>query len=187
MSKPPVSVRTPAEERHGLTRDPDNIIEATGRDALSIACIQQTASAAAYASYLCEDYLKPETIQKRMRVWSETIGSPGDHIHVSLKEGTPVGYIHFRSELPDQPEAAELSSLYILPGFMRQGRGRALVEFCHDHLRLMQKSCVLLWVLECNRPAIAFYRAMGYTVSGTSKSHRSGHKAIQMQRDLAKL
>lgn len=168
-----------------LTKDTDTIVEAAARDALSVARIQQTTSAVAYASYVQGSYLAPEAIEKRLRVWSETIGLPGHHVYLSLQNDTPVGYIHFKSELPDRPDTAELSSLYILPGFMRTGRGRGMVEFCHDRLRLMQKSCVHLWVLECNQPAIAFYRAMRYAASGRSKEHRSGHKAIQMQHILS--
>jgi ribosomal protein S18 acetylase RimI-like enzyme len=157
---------------------------ATTRDALSIACIQQTSSAAAYAPYLSDPYLTVTAIEKRLRVWQETIGTQRNDVFLSLCDGAPVGYIHCRSDYPDLHNAGEISSIYILPGYMRSGRGKQLLERGHEALQKANRTTAGLWVLGCNQATIAFYHAMGYAESGRTKPYRFGLNVIEMQCQL---
>jgi ribosomal protein S18 acetylase RimI-like enzyme len=64
------------------------------------------------------------------------------------------------------PRTAEVYAIYVAPERLREGFGRALLTGARQALSIRGFSVVTLWVLETNRPAIAFYEAAGWHDDG---------------------
>lgn len=70
---------------------------------------------------------------------------------------------------PDEDGAGgwgELYAIYVLPGFMGVGVGRALLRAALDALAEAGHEGVRLWVLRDNAPARRFYARAGFTEDG---------------------
>jgi len=61
----------------------------------------------------------------------------------------------------------ELYAIYVLPANQAQGIGRALMQAVAGRLAAAGHKGMLLWVLEANAPARAFYEALGGVVVRT--------------------
>jgi ribosomal protein S18 acetylase RimI-like enzyme len=75
------------------------------------------------------------------------------------------------------PGEGELWGIYVDPGRQGSGIGSALMRAALDHLRAHGFSEAILWMLEGNRLADAFYRARGWVPDGARRIERtpSGH------------
>ncbi len=56
---------------------------------------------------------------------------------------------------------AEIRMLYVLPEHQHQGLGRALLRAAVQRLQEAAHAALLIWVFKDNRPARAFYEALG--------------------------
>ncbi len=57
--------------------------------------------------------------------------------------------------------SGEVYALYILPEYWRHGLGRKLMAEAATALMAMKHKSLCLWVLEGNKNAVAFYKALG--------------------------
>lgn len=73
----------------------------------------------------------------------------------------------------DLPEVTELYGLYVRPEHSRTGVGSALMEQCH--------TARLLWVLEANARARAFYEKQGFRADGASKQRDFGRPVVEVR------
>jgi GNAT superfamily N-acetyltransferase len=85
------------------------------------------------------------------------------------RDGRAVGFV---SSGPPRDEdvplpGAELYAIYVLTAERRSGIGRLLLETAAAHWRERGATQLVLWVLESNAPARAFYQAMGWRPDGT--------------------
>lgn len=71
----------------------------------------------------------------------------GDRRWFSKREGKVVGALH---------------ELVVLPAHRRKGIGRSLVERAFEHFRDRALDTVELWVGDENRPAMSFYKRLGF-------------------------
>ncbi len=57
--------------------------------------------------------------------------------------------------------SSEIYALYLLPDYWRKGLGRQLLARAAADLKTMKHESLCLWVLDGNKRAIEFYKAMG--------------------------
>lgn len=84
------------------------------------------------------------------------------------------------AELPFLDNAAEVSALYILPGYQQRGFGRVLVRAVAAHQAALGRRALIISVLEANKPARAFYEAIGGQLVGTHETETYGYKEPQV-------
>jgi ribosomal-protein-alanine acetyltransferase len=73
-------------------------------------------------------------------------------------QGQGIGFLVARGGGPEW----ELENIAVLPGFRRQGIGRALLSALLDEARALQAERILLEVRASNRPAIRLYNSKGF-------------------------
>lgn len=78
-----------------------------------------------------------------------------------------VSYGRYRDE--DMPDAGEIYQLYVLADYKHLGIGSRLMASARDALAGMGFRGMLLWVLEDNVDAVAFYEKHGLVADGSSK------------------
>lgn len=61
----------------------------------------------------------------------------------------------------DATYRGEIYAIYVLPSHQRRGLGDSLVRAVASRLAAASTTSMLLWVLEANAPARAFYEALG--------------------------
>lgn len=68
-----------------------------------------------------------------------------------------------------EPETGELISLYVDPDRQGEGHGRRLLGAAERALRLAEFDEAILWTIETNTAAIAFYERAGWVLDGGTK------------------
>jgi GNAT superfamily N-acetyltransferase len=126
---------------------------------------------AAYRDILPGEYLDGLSVAAREAAWRGLLEpDPDDRTPTWLAESGGRAVAFLSSGPPrdgDLPlPAAEVYALYVLPESWRQGAGRALLEAAAWHWWDHGADVLVLWVLEANAPARAFYEAMGWRPDG---------------------
>lgn len=136
-------------------------------DAAGIANVHIKTWRATYAGIIPRSYLDTFTVQNRAIRWARIMEHGGDDVVVMVSEndgGDIVGFVSggmIRSVIPGHE--AEISSLYILPGFQQAGHGRRLFMAASNRLAEQGLQGLAIWVLKDN-PATGFYRHLGGTL-----------------------
>lgn len=89
-----------------------------------------------------------------------TINRLGDGFLLAEVNGDTVGYAMISR---DREGYAQLWTIYVLPALQGHGIGAALWKSACDYARQLGLTTLVLWVLEANIPARAFYERMGAT------------------------
>jgi ribosomal protein S18 acetylase RimI-like enzyme len=89
-------------------------------------------------------------------------------------------YLKSRDE--DLPNAGEIMAVYILNEYKNMGIGKSLMASCYKELSNFKS--IILWVLDNNKKAIAFYESEGFMKDGKSKLIYT-KKAVRMIKHLA--
>jgi len=114
---------------------------------------------AAYRGIVPDSYL--DGMQEQPERRAAVISAPnGVTTLVAEDEGTVVGMAAY-GPARDGEDAVELYALYVDPGRWRAGVGTALLTAC--------EGVSVLWVLEDNARARAFYGRHGFVADGTSR------------------
>jgi GNAT superfamily N-acetyltransferase len=113
--------------------------------------------------------------ERAAAVWDATIAEPppGTAVLVAVADGTVVGLACAgRARDDDIAEGTgELYALYVEPGAWRGGHGTDLDAAARAHLKGALFTGAILWVLEANAGARAFYEARGWRPDGTRREH----------------
>jgi ribosomal protein S18 acetylase RimI-like enzyme len=125
----------------------------------------------AYRGILPDEYLDGMSIDTREIAWRHRLEADPEGLTpawVGESAGRVVGFV---SGGPPRDEdvaapAAEIYAVYLRPEAWRQGLGTALMEEATNHLRRLGATYLVLWVFEANRPARAFYEALGWLPDG---------------------
>ncbi|MBT5241877.1 MAG: GNAT family N-acetyltransferase [Rhodospirillaceae bacterium] len=133
-------------------------------DAAHIANVHVKTWRATYAGIIPKAELNQVTSESRAITWARIIERSGEDTPILVSEnedGEIVGFVSggsIRSVIPGHE--AEISSLYILPGFQKGGHGRRL--FMAESNRLSESGFegLAVWVLKTN-PATEFYKHLG--------------------------
>lgn len=132
---------------------------ATPDDASDLAEVHVTSWRTAYRGILPAGYLQGLDRSARERWWLGFV-TEGARVHVVESGGRVVGFCHAgRSE---DAGWGEVFAIYVHPGHWGRGHGRALLDAAEAHLADEGLTQALLWVLEQNTAARAFYQRQGW-------------------------
>ncbi len=112
-------------------------------------------------------------------LWAENLDQGGRQSLLLEESGRLIGTCCVGlSRWPDYPDFGEVVALYLLPEYMGRGHGKALLAAAVEALAVQGYQNVLLWVLEENHRARAFYEKSGFRFSGTRMETDVGGKPL---------
>ncbi|MGZ6266629.1 MAG: N-acetyltransferase family protein [Candidatus Limnocylindrales bacterium] len=150
---------------------PVRIRRALPADARAVAEIAVRGWQAAYRGLMPDDFLAGLSVGGREAAWREMLDRDTDGgvpAWLAERDGNAVG---FASSGPPRDEdvpvpGAELYAVYVLPQEWRGGIGRSLMQAATAYWRERDATRLVLWVLESNARARAFYEALGWHPDG---------------------
>jgi GNAT superfamily N-acetyltransferase len=150
-----------------------NIRVAKIDDSPAIAEVHVRTWRSAYKNILPDELLNNLSIEKRTEAWKNGFEAAdnGTAIVAELPDAGIVGWAHFSKSRDDDNgrcSVGEITGIYILSEYWRQGIGRGLFSYALAELR-KHFSDVTIWVLRENHGAIAFYERMGFFADGGTK------------------
>jgi ribosomal protein S18 acetylase RimI-like enzyme len=93
---------------------------------------------------------------------------------VAVRAGHVVGLVQWETSIPGDPETGELHAIHVAAEERGLGIGRALLRAATSALRKQGMRRAVLWVLEGNASARAFYERQGWRWDGTSLARPLG-------------
>jgi GNAT superfamily N-acetyltransferase len=148
-----------------------SIRRAVRGDARRIAEINVTSWRAAYRDLMPAEFLDRLRVEPREIAWRSLLESDEDDrapAWVAVDGQTIVGYL---ASGPSRDEdaglgEAEVFAIYVDPDCWRSGAGRVLMAAAVDEWTRRGAAALILWVLEKNAAARAFYEALGWRPDG---------------------
>jgi ribosomal protein S18 acetylase RimI-like enzyme len=124
------------------------------------------------------------TVPVREAAWRRNLATVGRDRRTSVFERDGV-IIGFATVGPNRDAAGEgeLWALYVAPDAWGTGAGSALMADGMAFLRGRGLRHVVIWVLDGNARAVAFYQANGFRLDG-KRVERDGLREIRLSRDL---
>ena len=147
-----------------------NITKATAADINDIAHIHVDGWRSSYGGIIDQGYIDSKTIEDRIALWTDIFEKDETTTLLARDEnGTAAGFVSFgkiRTAPPGMSPirplyTAEIYAIYILKDYWRKGLGKQLMKAASDALKGDKHQSVCLWVLEKNKNANAFYKAIG--------------------------
>jgi GNAT superfamily N-acetyltransferase len=133
-------------------------------DAAAIARVRVDAWRATYRGMIPDAYLDAMSVDAGAAQWRRILDAPPGRFAVFVAEEDDA-VVGFASGLlldpPKQGCDAELAAIYLRADRQRTGIGRRLVGAVAAALRNRGVTALLTWVIAGNRPARAFYEALG--------------------------
>lgn len=145
-------------------------------DARGVAEVRVRGWQAAYAGLLPRSYLDGMSVEEdaalRRRLLVDGRGQVANLVAVD-EGGDVVGWAALgagrEAGAGAAPGAGELYALYVRPELVGTGIGRALIGAVHEEAGRRAMPELLLWVLEGNARARAFYERAGYACDGVAR------------------
>jgi ribosomal protein S18 acetylase RimI-like enzyme len=131
-------------------------------DAPHIARVHVESWKITYPGIVPDAYLASLNQETRTTNWREWIAANTAQILVAEDAAGIFGFISggvIRD--PAEDYDAELYSIYLLSNRRQQGAGRALTRALASSLHAQGFKRLLVWALEANHPAVAFYKRLG--------------------------
>lgn len=157
------------------------IRKATHSDVPQIATIHVETWRHAYSGIVSRAFLDSLCVKTHQQNWERQIDDPANRILVSQRGDTVTGFLaggDCRDD--DLPGWPEIYAIYVHPDSQKHGFGKRLAEaFLREHNRHCS-----LWVLADNRPAITFYRNLGFRHDDRSKTITIDGKELEEHRYL---
>jgi ribosomal protein S18 acetylase RimI-like enzyme len=159
-------------------------------DAPALAEIHVAAWREAYRGIVPDSYLEQFTVQSRTKRFREFLASSSAETYVGEHDDRIVGFLTLgasRDTDVDRSNTGEIWGIYILPQFWRRGVGRFLCEQGESLLLSRGYAVATLWVLEANKQARGFYKALGFESNGATKELSLGISlwAVRYRKNLA--
>ena len=142
-------------------------------DARGIAEVQVGTWRVAYAGLVDDDLLDGLSVDERARQFQAWLGGDGSARHFVADENGIVGFATVVTPARDAElgvGVAEVAAIYVLADCWRDGVGTALMDATVASLRADGYDAVVLWVLEQNTRARAFYAARGFAEDGAERT-----------------
>ncbi|MCI3917345.1 GNAT family N-acetyltransferase [Streptococcus intermedius] len=98
---------------------------------------------------------------------------------IALDDAKVVGFVSYGDFRDSDTRAGEIFALYVLKDYYGKGVGQQLMQAAFAALNGYQE--IILWVLEDNKRAVAFYEKMGFVFDGEGKVIDLG-KAVKEKR-----
>ncbi|MDY7087492.1 MAG: GNAT family N-acetyltransferase [Actinomycetota bacterium] len=144
---------------------------ATEFDLVAVGAVHQRSRVAAYAGILPEQTLARRTEEAFGEWWSERYRWEKDTHRMTVAVDDSDQVVGFSYVGPSEtPEAVELYAIHVLPSVIGAGVGRLLMIDALESLAALGGSRAVLWVLEENVRARAFYEAGGWRPDGATRN-----------------
>jgi GNAT superfamily N-acetyltransferase len=144
---------------------------ATRDDADGIAAVHVASWRAGYAHVFPRSVLYADDFESsRRQIWREWRFHPGQRVSVSVAPGDRI--VGFAAYGPERERArgftgrGELYAFYFHPDSWGDGSASVLIDHVDDRLRSEGFAEAVLWVLDDNPRARAFYENHGWTATG---------------------
>ncbi|MFF5051991.1 GNAT family N-acetyltransferase [Micromonospora sp. NPDC000663] len=149
---------------------------ATGDDLMGVGALHQRSRVAAYSSFLPAGALADPTPEAMGRYWVERWQWERDTHRMTVAEraGRLVGFSHLGPDDEDDPATGLLNAIHLDPSEQGRGTGRALMEDALDAMRAQGWRRAVLWVLQANAHARAFYERGGWAPTGAKREEHIG-------------
>jgi acyl dehydratase/ribosomal protein S18 acetylase RimI-like enzyme len=164
-----------------------SIREATAADTAAIAGVHTRSWQSAYRGIIGDEVLDALSVAQREGDWRKrllaaTTGDPIPFTLVAELAGALRGFCNVARL--DNDADATIGALYVEPGHLRAGIGSALLDAALARLRAAGRDDVVLWVLEANHGARAFYERFGLVADG-ARQRFAGAPELRMRLCLA--
>lgn len=145
-------------------------------DRLAVSRIYEESWKSAYKGIVPQAYLDGIPAGR----WASGLDRAGWDTLILMEHGGLIGAAGVcPSRWRSYPEFGEIVSLYLLPEYMGRGYGKPLLEAAVRALAARGFRDILLWVLEDNRRARAFYEKNGFCPGGASMEDTIGGKVLR--------
>lgn len=152
------------------------------RDVAQIGAVHAVSRRAAYSGLVPTDALARVTPQTQTEVWrrrlAEEIAQPWSMLVLDQPGRHIAGFVLGSAASP----VATLHAIHVLPEFHGGGAGQMLHDSIVTWFRAWNCTRALLWVLQGNARAQAFYRRNGWTLDGERASHEIGGALVPVLR-----
>jgi GNAT superfamily N-acetyltransferase len=146
---------------------------ARAADALALATLQVRTWRHAYG-----ELIDPEAmpgVPERLQIWRARLGSAdADEVLVFEQDGRLAGFVSLGADREGEPGAGEIHAIYVEPAAQGAGVGSALLARALACLRAAGHAQAVLWTLEANGLARAFYERHGWAADGARREHLWG-------------
>ena len=159
-------------------------------DAAAIGAVHVASWRTTYADLLGRESVESVSEERRIAQWQRALGPASPQsVFVAEELGRIIGIASCGpSAHRIEPFDAELYSLYLLEEVQGRGVGTALLNASATRLLLRGFSAMLVWVLETNARAIAFYERFGGEYLKSAPNPMDDHPdAVYGYRDLRAL
>jgi GNAT superfamily N-acetyltransferase len=148
-----------------------SVRRATVEDADRIAAVHVASWRAAYPGLLPDDLLAGLSVERRAGEWRRWLAAGGERSFTLLAEidGEIAAFCTLAMPTRDEGEAAdvaEIPALYADPRFFASGVGTVLIDAAVEAMREHGHNKAILWMLEGNERAAAFYERRGWHRDG---------------------
>lgn len=161
-------------------------------DAVGLAEVWVEGWRAAYADLMPAAYLDGLEVSKETAGWQRRLTGPDPkrrHTSIAIEGDRVVGFVTIGPD-PDDSASGHVLLIYTRPEVWGSGVGTELMNAALRSLRDQGFGEVILWVLEGNTRARAFYERGGWSVQDARRSIDYGGvllPAVEYRRDLARV
>jgi len=153
---------------------PAMIREATLAEVAAIACVQVESWEAAYRGLMPDPIIDSFTVESRTDQWASFLSSQRrDRIVLLADHDADVVGMASLGTTRDRDlgldAIGEVYAIYVVPGHWDHGHGRDLMDAAIGWFRSHDFREAILWVLESNTRADAFYQAGGWHPDGATR------------------
>jgi GNAT superfamily N-acetyltransferase len=154
---------------------------ATSRDVPEVARLHVDAWRATYRGLIHEAALFAHSYAEREALWNEALEAGSvTSLFVAESDGAVAGFAACGPTREPEPGFdGELYAIYLRTDYQGRGIGRALVETARSCLRQRGFQKMILWVLDGNAGADAFYERLGGRRQGTGSFELCGESLIE--------
>lgn len=117
-----------------------------------------------YTGLINQEYLDKISVNSRIEAAKKMLEST----LIAEVDGNVVGFAcYHKCRSTGFEEYGEISAIYILKKYHKNGIGKMLMDKCFE--KLSKYKGIVLWVLDTNKNAIKFYENYGFSLDGGTK------------------
>lgn len=138
----------------------------------AIASLHVSSWQSAYRGILPDAVLDRLNPDDRVRDWARWLSVPESHTFAAIERRQLVGFARVvpGTDVAAAPSSGEISHLYVAPDSQSMGVGQALLARSLEDVLERGLERAVLWVLEKNYRARAFYERAGFRLDGARRT-----------------
>ncbi|PVZ63471.1 GNAT family N-acetyltransferase [Pelagibaculum spongiae] len=148
------------------------IRKAIKKDVAEVSKIHVLSWQHAYKGIINQSFLDGLDVEKRKVSWNKILEQSLGDLFVAVDNQQIIGFVHIcrcRDSDQNSEKVGEITSIYLDPKHVGRGVGFQLFTQAIKTLKASGFEKVMLWVLQENYSARAFYDKMGFEADGTEK------------------